>query len=173
MRYYETLYIVSPSFENDQVTKIIDSITGELESNKIKVINHYVWGKKQLAYPIQKHRYGNYIIIQFESENRQFLLDFDSSLKLNNSVMRHQTVRLDVKPDVVVQQEIIAENEMVESEENLADQEGAQDKFIDSESSDDFELKGDEDPKSNTESEMVQSIEEETKELTPETKEEE
>ncbi|MDP7036955.1 MAG: 30S ribosomal protein S6 [Candidatus Marinimicrobia bacterium] len=173
MRYYETLYIVNPSFENDQVTKIIDSVTGELESNKIKVINHYVWGKKHLAYPIQKHRYGNYIIIHFESENRQFLLDFDSSLKLNNSIMRHQTVRLDVKPDVVVQEEIIAENEMVESEENLADQEGAQDKPIDSESSDDFELKSDEDPKPNTESEMVQSIEEETKELTPETEEEE
>jgi len=173
MRYYETLYIVSPSFENDQVTKIIDSITGELESNKIKVINHYVWGKKQLAYPIQKHRYGNYIIIQFESENRQFLLDFDSSLKLNNSVMRHQTVRLDAKPDVVVQQEIIAENEMDESEENLADQEGTQDEFIDSDTNEDIELKGDDDTKSNTKSETEQLTEEETKELTPETEEEE
>ena len=67
MRYYETMYIVNPSFETDRLNKLIDTLNEEFEKKKVKVINHYIWGKKRLAYPIQNHRYGNYIIIHFSS----------------------------------------------------------------------------------------------------------
>ena len=122
MRYYETLYIVNPSFEKERLNKIIEIINDEFDKNKVKVINHYVWGKKRLAYPIQKHKYGNYIVIHFESDERQFLINFGMFLKLNTSVMRHQTVRLDKQPDVVEPHEIMVENEMSESDKNINEQ---------------------------------------------------
>ena len=46
------MYIVNPSFEEQQLNKIIETLNQEFEKNKVKVINHYVWGKKRLAYPI-------------------------------------------------------------------------------------------------------------------------
>jgi len=117
MRYYETMYIVNPSLEEGQLNKIIETLNEEFEKNKVKVINHYVWGKKRLAYPIQNHRYGNYIIIHFESEEQKFLIDFGMFLKLNESVMRYQTVRLNKQPDVLELRDIIVKNEMPDSDQ--------------------------------------------------------
>jgi len=117
MRYYETMYIVSPSFETDRLNKVIDTLNEEFQKKKVKVINHYVWGKKRLAYPIQDHRYGNYIIIHFENEEQNFLVNFGMFLKLNESVMRYQTVLLGKKPDVIEQSDIIAEDDVLESEQ--------------------------------------------------------
>ena len=123
MRYYETLYIVNPSFEKERLNKIIETIHNEFDKNKVKVINHYVWGKKRLAYPIRNHKYGTYIMIHFESVERQFLMNLGMFLKLNTSVMRHQTVRLDKQPDVVEPHEIMVENEMPESDKTINEQE--------------------------------------------------
>ena len=123
MRYYETMYIVNPGFEEERLNKVIETINEEFDKNKVKVINHYVWGKKRLAYPIQKHKYGNYIVIHFESDERQFLINFGMFLKLNTSVMRHQTVRLDKQPDVVEPHEIMVENEIPESDKTINEQE--------------------------------------------------
>jgi len=123
MRYYETLYIVNPSFEKERLNKIIETINDEFDKNKVKVINHYVWGKKRLAYPIRNHKYGTYIMIHFESVKRQFLMNFGMFLKLNTSVIRHQTVRLDKQPDVAEPHEIMVENEIPESDKTINEQE--------------------------------------------------
>ena len=115
MRYYETMYIVNPSFETDRLNKVIDTLNKEFKKNKVKVINHYVWGKKRLAYPIQDHKYGNYIIIHFGNEEQNFLINFGMFLKLNESVMRYQTVLLDKQPDVIEQRDVLSENKALES----------------------------------------------------------
>ena len=124
MRYYETMYIVSPSFETDRLNKVIDMLNEEFQKKKVKVINHYVWGKKRLAYPIQDHRYGNYIIIHFENEEQNFLVNFGMFLKLNESVMRYQTVLLDKKPDVIEQSDIIAEDDVLEADQATEEKDG-------------------------------------------------
>ena len=61
MRYYELLYIVSPNLEDDKVNNIIDEIGNEINESKVSIINHYLWGKKRLAYPINNNKYGTYI----------------------------------------------------------------------------------------------------------------
>ena len=55
MRYYETMYIVNPSFEEQRLNKIIETLNQEFEKNKVKVINHYLWGKKKLL--MANHQY--------------------------------------------------------------------------------------------------------------------
>ena len=98
MRYYEILYILNPNFEQEKV----DSIIKEIDEQAVKfsqVINHRVLNKKRLAYPIEQHKYGTYIILQFETEKTAALKEFDNFLKLNNSVLRYQNIRLDTKPE--------------------------------------------------------------------------
>ena len=103
MRYYETLYIVNPNLENEALDTTMGEIGTELEKTKSKLINHRVWGKKRLAYPIQNQKYGSYILLQFEGGEQDKMNEFNTWMKLNNTVLRHMTVTLDEKPDVYVE----------------------------------------------------------------------
>ena len=59
MSFYETLYIVDPNLENNALEKIMDEIGKELAKTKSKIINHRIWGKKRLAYQIDRQKYGS------------------------------------------------------------------------------------------------------------------
>ena len=110
MRYYELLYIVNPNLEDDRINAIIDEIGNEVSKFKVSIINHNLWGKKRLAYPIKNNKYGTYILLQFSSEQFDFLKEFERSLILNKSVIRHQLVRLDEEPPKVENIEPIIDN---------------------------------------------------------------
>jgi small subunit ribosomal protein S6 len=97
MRYYETVYIINPNFEQsrvDSIIKEIDKYMGEFS----KVISHNMWGKKKLAYQIDGQKYGTFVLLHFESDNSIKISDFESFMKLNSSVLRAQTIRLKSKP---------------------------------------------------------------------------
>ena len=100
MRYYETLYIVDPNLDSKILEKTMIEIEQELSKTKSKVINHRVWDKKRLAYQILNHKYGSYIILQFEVGDVTKMIDFDVWMKLNNIVLRHMTVLLSQKPEI-------------------------------------------------------------------------
>ena len=102
MQFYETLYIVDSNLENKSLEKTMTDIGKKLEETKSKIINHRIWGKKRLAYPIQRQKYGSYIIMQYEIVDQKKMIDYDVWLKLNNAVLRHMTVSLKEKPEVYV-----------------------------------------------------------------------
>ena len=101
MRYYEILYIVNPNFERKKIDDTMNEIDIRLKETKSKIINHIIWGKKRLAYTMQGHKYGTYVLLHYESGDQKKLDEFDSWLKLSNLVIRHIIVRLDNEPDVL------------------------------------------------------------------------
>jgi len=115
MSFYETLYIVDPNLENKSLEKTMNEIGKELEKTKSKIINHRVWGKKRLAYSIERQKYGSYILLQFEGGDQQKMVEYDTWMRLNNSVLRHMTVLLNDKPDIYVEEK----KPEVESEEQI------------------------------------------------------
>ena len=124
MRYYELLYIVNPNLEDDKVNNIIDEIGNEINKFKVSIINHNIWGKKRLAYPIKNNKYGIYILLQFSAEKFDFLIEFERFLILNKSVIRHQLVRLDEEPAKEENVEPVVEKDGLpkkESSEKLKD----------------------------------------------------
>lgn len=127
MRYYETLYILNPDFEQERTNSILNDI-GENVSKFSEVIYHNEWGKKRLAYPINNHKYGTYVLLHFETENTEGLDDFESFMKLNNSVLRYQNVRLNSKPEVV-KEEILDEKEVVEYDSKAQESEEKDKKY--------------------------------------------
>ena len=104
MSFYETLYIVDPNLENKSLEKTMNEIGKELEKTKSKIINHRLWGKKRLAYSIERQKYGSYILIQFEGGDQQKMIEYDTWMRLNNSVLRHMTVLLNDKPEIYVEE---------------------------------------------------------------------
>ena len=116
MSFYETLYIVDPNLENKSLEKTMNEIGKELEKTKSKIINHRVWGKKRLAYSIERQKYGSYILIQFEGGDQQKMVEYDTWMRLNNSVLRHMTVLLNEKPEIYVEEK---KPELESEEKNL------------------------------------------------------
>ena len=101
MRYYELIYIVNSNVERKKIDQVMKDISSRLENTDSKIINHVVWGKKKLAYPIKGNTYGNYILLHYEGGDNNKLNEFDSWLKLSGLVIRHMIVRLEEKPDAV------------------------------------------------------------------------
>ncbi len=137
MRYYELLYIVNPNLEDDKAKGIIDEIGTEIGKYKVSIINHYMWGKKRLAYPIKNNKYGIYILLQFSADKFDFLKEFERFLILNKSVIRHQIVGLDTEPATVEAVEIIAEDDDSNDEKGFDSPD--EDTDIDSEDEEDIE----------------------------------
>ena len=47
MRYYETIYIVHPDFEDSRLDEIMSSVDKQIEKNCDEIVNSYVWGKRR------------------------------------------------------------------------------------------------------------------------------
>ena len=136
MRFYETLYIVDSNLENKVLEKAMADIGNELNKTNAKIINHRLWGKKRLAYAIDRQKYGSYIILQFKGGDLDKMPDFDVWMRLNNSVLRHMTVALKEEPEVYVEEEKpVPADEALESK----DLEKVDDSKSDSESGDNVE----------------------------------
>ena len=101
MRFYELIYILNSNVEHKKIDQVMKDIGSRLEKTESKIINHIIWGKKKLAYPIKGNTYGNYILLHYEGGDNNKLNEFDSWLKLSGLVIRHMIVRLEEKPDLV------------------------------------------------------------------------
>ena len=131
MRYYEILYIINPNFEKDKINNTMAEVTRKLEETKSKIINHYVWGKKRLSYPIKNQKYGTYVLLQFEDGDRIKMDDFDTWMKLENLIMRHITIKLDNRPEVIEEsnendKKLEIDNPSIESSQKEVDRDNAQ-----------------------------------------------
>jgi len=67
MNYYETLYIIHPALESGRLKDIILSTQSMFEGVNIEVLSTNLWGKKKLAYLIDKQQYGTYVLVQLKS----------------------------------------------------------------------------------------------------------
>ena len=102
MRYYETIYIINPNLDNNNLDTILTEVGEQLNKTKSKIINHYNWGKKRLSYSIDNQKYGSYIILQYERGNKSKLNEFEMWMKLNSAIIRHMTTVIEDKPSIYI-----------------------------------------------------------------------
>ena len=120
MRYYESLYIVNPNYEQERLDEVIKAVADKSIELGFSIINHRVWGKKRLAYSIEKHKYGSFILLQFETESITNLADFERFMILQKTILRNQTVTLSVKPEVQSEEKPVKSVEQKETTEDSA-----------------------------------------------------
>ena len=136
MRYYELLYIVNSNFEKKKIDETMKKIDSRMKKTKSKIINHIIWGKKKLAYPMQGNKYGTYVLIHYQGGDKKKLNDFDSWLKLSDLVIRHMIIRLEAEPDLI--EKIEVENNYKEKKEIKSDDESNDKEEIANEINDDI-----------------------------------
>lgn len=94
MRTYEVLFILSPQVPEEEATALIAEFKRIAESTGATLKSEDAWGRRRLAYPIQKFNEGIYHLFVFESEAS--LAELDRRMKNSDRVLRHMIVRTDL-----------------------------------------------------------------------------
>ena len=92
MRDYEVVYIFKSSLTTDEIEGRLEGYHAKIlaaESSEITAVEH--WGKRQLAYPIDRNDNGYYVVTQFTA-SPTVLPDFERTLKLDEDLLRHLVV---------------------------------------------------------------------------------
>lgn len=102
---YETLMLAVPEITETEISAIEQAMSAIVKNAQGKMISWEKWGKYFLAYPVNKHDYGVYILARFEvpanakkAVNDEIKSIF--SIKYNNLVMRYMTSVLDKTQDL-------------------------------------------------------------------------
>lgn len=100
MKKYELVYIVHPDLETT-IDKVSEKITKFIERKSGKVLKEENWGKKKLAYKIQKQDFGIYILVIFEAETKD-LSAIENDVRLAEEVIRHLIVKKEEEDETPV-----------------------------------------------------------------------
>jgi len=90
MRHYEIVFIVHPD-QSEQVPSMIERIQKSVSTNKGNIHRLEDWGRRQLAYPIQKIHKAHYVLMNIEC-SLESLAELEHNFKFNDAVIRHLVV---------------------------------------------------------------------------------
>jgi|GEM_PF-27538 len=93
MRTYEVLFILSPQVAEEEATTLVTELKRVAETTGATLKNEEAWGRRRLAYPIQKFNEGIYHLFFFESDSS--LSELDRRMKNSDRILRHMIVRTD------------------------------------------------------------------------------
>jgi small subunit ribosomal protein S6 len=92
MRHYEIVFIVHPD-QSEQVPGMIERYRGTIGARQGKVHRLEDWGRRQLAYPIEKVHKAHYVLMNIECD-AETLGELEHSFKFNDAVLRHLIVKM-------------------------------------------------------------------------------
>ena len=103
MNYYETLYIIHPSLESGRLKDIILAVEESLKKIGGSPLAMELWGKRKLAYFIDKQKYGTYVLLHYNGEGK-CTGEFAVELEQNSNILAYLTTSIE-KENVLEQVE--------------------------------------------------------------------
>jgi small subunit ribosomal protein S6 len=93
-RIYEELFIVKPDAPDEEVDQYVEQLRTQLTSLGATVDKVDKWGKRRLAYRVDKYREGTYVLFQFSAEP-ETVKELERRLRVSDLVLKFLTVRID------------------------------------------------------------------------------
>ena len=128
--HYESVIILNATLEDTQIDSFLDRIQEQITSNGGQILNVDKWGRKRLAYPIQKSKSGHYVVQQFEAP-RELISKLERNFRLDETVIRYLTIKLE-KKDLEQISKVKAQKESAEVAETKVETEKVNDENVDS-----------------------------------------
>lgn len=94
MRHYEIVFMVHPD-QSEQVAGMIERYTGSITEANGTVHRLEDWGRRQLAYPIEKLHKAHYVLMNVEAPS-EVIAELEETFRYNDAVLRSLTIRKDV-----------------------------------------------------------------------------
>lgn len=95
-RLYETTFIVNAAIEDTDIETVISKVSGYIENNGGDILEVHRWGRRRLAYPINKKYNGFYVHIVFEAKPSAIPI-LERFMVLEDTILRHLTLILPKK----------------------------------------------------------------------------
>jgi small subunit ribosomal protein S6 len=92
MRHYEVIFIVHPD-QSEQVPAMIERYSATVTGQGGKVHRLEDWGRRQLAYPIEKMAKAHYVLMNIECGQAE-LAELEHAFRFNDAVLRHMVVSM-------------------------------------------------------------------------------
>lgn len=96
MRKYEVMYIIKPDLEESKYPEIIEKYNTLIQNNGGEVLKVEPWGKRRLAYEINKLREGYYVLLQMACSH-DFPAELERNFKIADEIMRFLVTRIEEK----------------------------------------------------------------------------
>jgi len=90
MRHYEIVFLVHPD-QSEQAPAMIERYRSMIEAKSGKIHRLEDWGRRQLAYPIQKVHKAHYILMNLECD-KETLDELTNAFRFNDAVIRHMVI---------------------------------------------------------------------------------
>ena len=99
MREYETIYLIKPDLPLDIGKGLQDKLSEIVKKQQGHILSRADWGKRRLAYRIQKFRHAQYLYLQFLDPGPS-IAEIERILKYDDRVLRYLTVKIKEKVNV-------------------------------------------------------------------------
>ena len=106
MKHYEIVFLVHPD-QSEQVPAMVERYRGIIETGDGIIHRHEDWGRRQLAYPINKIYKAHYILMNIEC-TKDVLDELSSAFRFNDAVIRHmvmKTTRAVTTPSLLIKKD--------------------------------------------------------------------
>ena len=94
MRRYELMLVLRPDVPDDKAQAVIDRTTRQIVAGEGQIVKVAPWGRRRLAYPIDRYREGSYHIVLFEAP-AGVIAEVERGLMITEEVLRHLVTRDD------------------------------------------------------------------------------
>ena len=118
MRHYEIVFLVHPD-QSDQVPAMVKKYSGIISSKGGKIHREEDWGRRQLAYPINKIHKAHYILMNIEC-GEDVIDELSSNFKFNDAVIRNMILKR--KSAISKKSSILLDDEDSDKSSNVVDQ---------------------------------------------------
>jgi small subunit ribosomal protein S6 len=117
MRRYELMLVLRPDVADDRSQAVIDRTTRQITAAGGQILKVAPWGRRRLAYPIERYREGSYHIVLFQSPP-DALVELEHGLLITEEVLRHLITR-DERPLKSTRREDGTEEELLDVDGEL------------------------------------------------------
>lgn len=114
MRHYEIVFVVHPD-QSDQVPAMVERYTQMINESGGAIHRHEDWGRRQLAYPINKIHKAHYVLLNVEC-GQEVLDEIVTLFRYNDAILRNLVIKMD---EAVTEESLILQGER-ESRERRA-----------------------------------------------------
>jgi small subunit ribosomal protein S6 len=94
MRKYETVMVLNPNLGEAQVKDEAAKVQKLLETNGAQEISNSIWGKKEIAYPMKKNKFGTFISFNYRAPSEGCVDTLTNVLRISDPVLKFQTHKI-------------------------------------------------------------------------------
>ena len=133
MRRYELMLVFRPDAPDERISAIIDRTTRQIATDGGQIVKVAPWGRRRLAYAIDRHREGSYHIVVFEAPPTA-ILELERGLLITEEVLRHLVVRQDRPAKALLGGADLGDETILPSAEDEMDEDDGTERIDESES---------------------------------------